>query len=282
LQQTRLPASLLARVGSEEVALRTVSRITQAQSISPGRARDRAVSDALLAQGARARFAGGSIVPVVERAAWARALLEGLKVEALARGPATDAEVRELSALRWQDLDRPETVRTTHAVALSTPASDAQAKTIAQNIWAALRGVSDAKEFVRLAQAVPHDGVDVRVESLPAITSDGRGYYPEGAPPGAASQRFDPDFARAAASLSVGQISQPVKSAFGYHVILCEARLPGKLVPLEERRAQLSDEVVKARAERLKQELLGRLSSVAPIQITRSVEDLTARVSFRE
>jgi PPIC-type PPIASE domain len=283
LRQTRLPASLSARVGSEDISIRTVSRITQAQGISARLARDRAVRDALFAQGARARFGAGSLVSVVERAAWARALLEGLKAEAMGHGPATDPEVAELSALRWQELDRPDSVRTTHAVVLvAKPESDALARAIAQRIWAAVRGVSEAKEFVRLAQTIPHDGVEVRVESLPAITSDGRSYYPENPRSDAASQHFDPDFARAAGLLAVGQTSEPVKSAFGYHVIFCEARLPGKHVPLEERRALLSDEVIKGRAERLKQELLARLSGAAPIQVARSVEDLTGRVSFAE
>jgi PPIC-type PPIASE domain len=283
LRQTRLPASLSARVGPEDISIRTVSRITQAQGISATLARDRAVRDTLFAQGARARFVGGSLVSVVERAAWARALLEGLKAEALGHGPATDAEVVELSALRWQEFDRPDAVRTTHAVALvARPESDAPARAMAQRIWAVVHGVSEAQEFVRLAQSIPHDGVEVRVESLPAITSDGRSYYPEKPPPDAAQQRFDPDYARAAGLLAVGQTSEPVKSAFGYHVIFCEARLPGMHVPLEERRALLNDEVIKGRAERLKQELLARLSGAAPIQVVRSVEDLTGRVSLAE
>ena len=122
----------------------------------------------------------------------------------------------------------------------------------------------------------------MRAERLPALTRDGRTYYPEGAPAELAGQRLDKDFAEAAFGLTVGQISTPVKSIFGYHVILCEARLPEKRVPLEERRQLLGDEVLKGRAERAKQDLLGRLSSSTPILIARSVEDLTARVQASE
>jgi PPIC-type PPIASE domain len=174
-------------------------------------------------------------------------------------------------------------VRTVHAVAIvSKPEQDAPARAIAQHIYEAVRGVSDPQEFIRLAQAVPHEGLDVRAERLPALTRDGRSYYPEGAPPELANQRFDKGFAEAAYALAVGQISGATKSIFGYHVILCEARLPEKRVPLEERRTLLGDEVLKGRAERSKQELLGRLSSSTPIMITRSVEDLTARVQVTE
>ncbi|HKO51823.1 MAG TPA: peptidyl-prolyl cis-trans isomerase [Polyangiaceae bacterium] len=279
----RLPAGLAAKVGADEIALSTVAGIARAQSVELHAARERAARDAVFAAGARSAFAGSPILSVVERGAQARALLEAIKAEAAALGPASDAEVTALSALRWQDFDRPETVRTTHAVAIVTnPEQDAPARAIAQQLYEAVRGVSDAQEFIRLAKAVPHEGVEVRAESLPALTRDGRGYYPDGASPDLASQRFDTDFAEAAHRLAVGQISPPAKSSFGYHVILCEARLAEKRVPFEERRTLLADEVLKGRAERSKQELLGRLSSSTPIMVTRSVEDLTARVQVTE
>lgn len=278
-----LPAGLAAKVGSDEIALSTVARIARAQGSTLFAARDLAARDAAFSAGARAAFANGSVVPVIERGAWARALLETFKAEATARGPATDAEVTELTALRWQDFDRPETVRTTHAVAIVTqPQQDAAARTIAQHIYEAVRGVSDPQEFIRLAKAVPNEGVTVRVESLPAVARDGRTYYPQGAPPELANQRFDQTFAEAVHRLAVGQISEPTKSVFGYHVILCEAHLPEHRVPLEERRKLLTDEILKGRAERTKQELLARLSAATPVMITRSVEDLTARVQVTE
>ena len=278
-----LPPGIVAKVGSDEIASGTVAAIARAQRLTLPAARELAVRDALFAAGARSAFAGGPIVPTVERGAWARALLEAFRAEAAARGPASDAEVTELTALRWQDLDRPETVRTTHAVAIVTkPEQDAPARAIAQHLYEAVRGITDPQEFIRLAQAVPHEGVEVRAERLPALTRDGRSYYPEGAPPELASQRFDTAFAEAAHRLASGQIGEPAKSIFGYHVILCEARLPERRIPLDERRALLALEVQKGRAERLKQELLARLSSATPIAITRSVDDLTARVQVTE
>jgi len=281
--RVHLPAGLAAKVGADEIALSTVAGIARAQRLPLPVARDLAARDAAFAAGAREAFASGPIVTVIERGAWARALLETFKAEAAARGPASDSEVNELSALRWQDFDRPETVRTTHAVAIvAKPEQDAAAHAVAQQLYEAVRGVTDPAEFIRLAQAVPHPGVDVRAERLPALTRDGRSYYPEGAPPELANQRFDQDFAQAAHRLAAGQISEPAKSVFGYHVILCEARLPEHHVPLEERRTLLTDEVRKGRAERSKQSLLGQLSSSTAIAVTRSVEDLTARVQVSE
>jgi len=281
--QAHLPAGIAVKVGGDEIAMSTVAAIARAQNLSLPAARELAVRDAALAAGARAAFAHRSIVPVVERGAWARALLEQLKAEAVAQGAANDAEVAELTALRWQEFDRPETVRVSHAVAIvAKPEQDAAARAIAQHLYEALRNVQDPQEFVRIAQTVAHEGVDVRAEHLPALTRDGRSYYPEGASQDQANQRFDKDFAEAAHRLAVGQVSEPSKSIFGYHVILCEARLPENHVSLEERRRLLADEVLKGRAERSKQELLARLSASTPVLVTRSLDDLTARVQVVE
>jgi hypothetical protein len=282
-QSARLPAGIAAKVGSEQIALATVSRIAQAQSVSPSVARDRAVSDALFAVRARSLLEASSVLPVAERGAWARAILEGFKADALARGPASDAEVAELTAARWQELDRPETVRTTHAVArVDGSTSDVKARAVAERIRDAVRGITEPEAFMRAAQAVPHEGVEVRVERLPAITADGRVYYPDNPPADAVDQHFDRGFASAAFALAPGQISEPTKTVFGYHVILCEARLPEQRVPFEQRRVRLHDQVIKARAEHAKQELLARLSASTPVQIDRAADDLTARVQVTE
>ena len=283
LQHTHLPVGVAAQVNSEPIALSTVSRIARAQGISLQLARDRAVSDALFAAGARSVFANNSVLPVAERSALSRTLLEGFKADALALGPATDAEVAELTAHRWQDLDRPPSARTTHAVVqIDGPASDAKARAVAEQIRSAVLGITDPEAFMAAARAVPHEGVEVRVERLPAVTADGRTYYPDGAPPDSADEHFDSAFAIAANALSVGQISEPTKSRFGYHVILCEAHIPELRVPLEERRLRLHDQVQKQRAENRKQTLLKQLTADGSVQIGRAADDLTASVQVSE
>ncbi len=282
-QHAHLLAGIAAEVASDPIASSTVARIAQAQGVSLQKARDRAVSDALFAAEARSLFANGSVLAVAERSACARSVLEGFKAEALARGPATDPEIAEITAHRWQDFDRPASVRTTHAlVRVDAPASDAKARAVAERIRSAVLGIGDPEAFMTAARAVPHEGVEVRVERLPAVTADGRTYYPEGAPPDSADLRFDVGFATAANALSVGQISEPAKSAFGYHVILCEARFPELRVPLEERRVRLQDQVLKQRAEAAKQALLKRLTAAGSVQIARAADDLTASVQVAE
>lgn len=282
LQHAHLPNGVVARVGSDEISLDTVQRVARAEGVTLLVARDRSLSDALFALAARSAFRNRDLAPVLERAAAARALLEGLKSDALAQGPASDAELDELTALRWRELDRPESARTTHAVVLvEKPADEAPARAVAQQIYEAVKGVQDPEQFLRLANAVPHDGVQVRTERLPAVTADGRVYDP-GKPSANSDQGFDSTFAKVAIGLGVGQISEPTKTRFGYHVILCEARLPEQRLPREERRKILRDEVIKARAERAKQALLSRLSAAQPIQIARAADDLTSRVQVKE
>jgi hypothetical protein len=277
-----LPAGVAARISSDDIALETVLRIARAQNVSLEVARDKAISDALFAAGARSAFAGKPVVPVIARAALARALLEELKNAALAQGPPSDGEIAELTALRWREFDRPESTRTSHAVALvQKPEDAAKALAIAEHIYAAVQGAKDPEEFLRLAKAVPHEGIDVRAERLPAVTPDGRVVDPD-KPTADSDQTFDPDFAAAATRLPVGQISEPTKTRFGYHVIFCEARVPALRVPLAQRRELLRDETVKRRAERAKQELLTRLNAAQPIELSRAADDLTSRVSVKE
>src|SRR5262249_38144232 len=163
--------------------------------------------------------------------------------------------------------DRPETARVTHAVVrVIKPDQEAQARAVAERVRSAVRGVTDPEEFMRHAQAVEHDGLELRAERLPAMTSDGRGYVPD-AGGGNTTPSFDAEFARAAFAVPVGATSEPIKTQFGYHVILSEAHIPEQRVPLDVRRRMLRDEIIKQRAERAKDTLLSALSQRTPIEL---------------
>jgi peptidyl-prolyl cis-trans isomerase C len=275
-RQEHLGSDVAARVADDAISLESVRRIASAQNLDLYQARARAIADALLARGAREMLGE---LGFAERGVLARALLERLMRDAEQAGLPSDPEVAFISAERWQEFERPESVRVSHAVARVKDAKDAvRAHALAVRIREAVRGLVDPEAFISAANAVPRDGIEVRAERLPAMTADGRAYYPEGVPEGAASASFDLDFARAANAVPAGTTSEIVRTQFGYHVILCETRLPAKNVPIAERRQIFREEVLKRRAELAKTVLLERLQSTTPITIERSVDELTAKV----
>ncbi len=275
-----LPPDVAARVGAVAIPVDSVARIAAAQHVSPAQARDAVVRDALFA--AEARDRGLEHEPEVQRdisAVLARRLLHRLKEEAESAGPVTDDELRVATERHWLDLDRPEGYRTVHAVVrLSADAGEAtrdKARAIADAIRTAVlssREVARRSEppraagtrqpptdpaadaFISAAKSVPAEGLDVVAQALPPVTAAGRVLTPE-------PQQFDVDFSRAAASsLNVrGDVSAPVASSFGVHIIMLLERIPSQVVPVEERRALVRDEIMTDRARAAQARLLEAL-----------------------
>ncbi len=274
----QMPAGVVARVGDLDVTADTVARVAAAQRIPLDRARDAAIRDALLAAGARAR--GLHDDPALRaqiQAVLARRVLRQLLDDARRAGPVTDDELRALTERHWMELDRPESFRTVHAVVRLAADADAatrdRARAVAEAIRAAAAPARDvalrtqppppapgrppsdpaADAFKEAARAVPADGFEIVAEMLPAVTAAGRALVPE-------RQDFDPAFARGAAALAArGDLSPPVTSSFGVHVILLLERIPPSILPEDERRRLVHDEAVSDRARALQAQLLATL-----------------------
>jgi peptidyl-prolyl cis-trans isomerase C len=278
-RRSSLPAGAVAKIGSELVRVETIARIARAQNLAFDAALEKAISDAAFALGARSSLSRAAVTGA-ERAALARSLLSALADQARASGPPSEDEVARLSAERWVEFDRPEAARTTHAVVLTQkPDEQHAARELAVKIAEAVRRAGDAREFSQLARAVPPGALTVTVQPLAPVTLDGRTFQVEGAPE-PTSGTFDPDYARAALALErPGQISPIVKSKFGYHVIFLEERLGPKFVPFDERRRALAGEVELHRADAARRELIAKVTASTPVELSRSVDELTAIVS---
>lgn len=274
-----LPVGSAARAGAELVSATTVARIAERQGIAPRAAVDLALSDALFATEARSSLPLGASLSI-DRAAAARGLLEQLARDATQAGAPTPAELAELARERWLEFDRPSAVRTTHAVVLNgKPERDAQAHALAEKLAEAVRAAHSEGELIRLANAVPAAGLQIRAEALPFVTADGRIFLRKDDGFKAGQGGFNVDFARAANALqSPGEQSPVVKTSFGYHVIRLEERVPGVVVPEAELSERLAPDVRVRRAGRARRELLDKLRQAAPVQIERAVNELTARV----
>ncbi len=275
-----LPAGVAAVVGDQQVTLRSVENIARTQGVSLAEARERGVLDALFAAAVRADGSKAALVAAAERGVLARAVLEGIRADARALGPPTDAEVRELTELHWPEIDRPPSAMTTHAVVrVKTPADDASARALAAELAAALKGAANSDDFVARAKAFPSRGLEITAERLPPVTPDGRMWDPNEQPPKVLAGALDPDFTRAALALEQpGEQSGVVKSAFGYHVIELDRRFPELSMPLEERRSLLSEEAYTRRAKRDFDALEARLRAQTPVSTERAVDALTALV----
>lgn len=279
VSSSSLPTGSAARAGADLVSVSTVARIAERQGLAPRVAVDLALSDALFAAEARASLPSGSSRSI-ERAAAARGLLEQIARDSAQAGPPTPAELAELVRERWLEVDRPSAVRTTHAVVINDkPERDVQARALAEKLAEAVRGARSGQELIRLAQAVPTAGLQIRAEDLPFVTADGRDFAPKDIGYRAGRGGFNLDFARAANALEhPGDQSPLVKSSFGYHVIRLEERLPALVVPAAELEARLGPDALVRRASRARRELLDKLRQTSPVQVERAVNELTAQV----
>lgn len=274
-----LPPGVVARSGAELVGAATVARIAEGRGVSARAASELAVVDAVFAAAAREQLPAGA-VRGIERAGSARALLEALARDAQALPPPSDAELAEVRSERWVELARPDAVRTTHALVMNDkPERAAEARLLAEKLGAALAAVTTSEELIRIAQAFPAEGFQIRAESLPFVTVDGRIFARTEAGLVPRPGNFDLEFARAANALTaVGQLGPIAKSSFGFHLILLEERLPGVTAPAESLATLLAPELQARRGSQLRRELLDKLRGGVPIQVERAAEDLTAKV----
>lgn len=276
-ERRALAGTAVAEVGSHSIDKSTVERIAQAQRLEPRAALENAVADAVFAAEASERIPV-STSRVITRAALARALLEEFSRAARAAGPATDAEIDKLSAERWVELDRPEAVRVAHAVALRPKGGEAvPARKEAEAIREETASARTPEDFVKIVKSRAKSAIEVRVERLPYITADGRGFSGEG--PFSPTNRFEESFARAANALEQpGDFSPIVETSYGYHIIYLEARLPARRVALEDRRRALQAEVLSRRAATQKADLITSLGKATRVEVQRDADELTAQL----
>ncbi|HEY6003775.1 MAG TPA: SurA N-terminal domain-containing protein [Anaeromyxobacter sp.] len=133
--------------------------------------------------------------------------------------------------------DQKKKVRVRHVLARVAPgADDAAAR---KKIEEAAARVKKGEDFAKVAQALSED------ENTKARGGE-IGFITEGL--------FDPAFVNAAFALAPGAVSDPVKSASGWHLVQAEEVVPARQVSLEDARDDIARELlVKERARKLVQ-----------------------------
>lgn len=143
----------------------------------------------------------------------------------------------------------PEQVRASHILLKTEGKDEAAVKKQAEELLAKVKGGAD---FAALAKQFSEDeGSKERGGDLDFFTR----------------QQMVPEFSEAAFSLEPGQISDLVKSQYGYHIIKVAEKRPASTRPFEEVRPQIEDQLkwerVQKEAERRATELAGKLKSPA-------------------
>jgi predicted metal-dependent hydrolase len=289
---------IVAHVGDAAISKETVLGIAKAQNISPREATELAVRDALFAQEALAR----RLDVLHERdldATLAKALAASILEQVKAEGPIRDDEITQLVAgtrtLNGENysylVDRPEAWVTVHAVVKIAKDADEdtvkRAKKVADAIRDAVKPIgARAKEtiplagpdheggqFLDVAKAVDKQGFDVAIEALPPVGADSFTVLPNGRSP------FDPRFTAGAVALKQrGDLSEPVRSDFGWHVIMLLDRIPGQQLSMPELKELFEDYVYDARARKVTEPLLAELRKSNPSDIVRNSDALLALI----
>jgi peptidyl-prolyl cis-trans isomerase C len=112
---------------------------------------------------------------------------------------------------------------------------------------AVLKRLKDGEDFAKVADEVSKD---------PGAKGGDLGWFTK--------DRMVPEFAEAAAKLQPGQLSEPVKSQFGWHIIRLEGTRPKVFPPLSEVKDQVSRYVV----QKAQSELVLKLREAAKIERT--------------
>lgn len=150
----------------------------------------------------------------------------------------SDAELQQAYQQYQQSL--PKTIK--HILITTETRNDAEAKKRADEAYAKIQAGSS---FNQIASEYSED-----------IDSKDKGgviaNYTEGA--------FPESFDKAVKSVTVGQVSAPIKTDFGYHLILAEQATPASL---ESVKAQLVAQVQKQKSENAQIELVNRLNELA-------------------
>lgn len=160
------------------------------------------------------------------------------------RAKVTDEEVKQYFEANRDMFDQAEEVRASH-ILVSTKAE-------ADDILKQLKGGAD---FAKLAKEKSTD---------PGSKNAGGdlGFFGWGA--------MVPEFEEAAFSLKVGELSGPIKTDFGYHIIKVTDHKEAKAATLEEKKAEIREQLIRQKVAELSAEFLEELKSKA--QITKALK----------
>ena len=166
----------------------------------------------------------------------------------------TEADAKKFYDTTPEEFKNPETVKASHILFLVN--KDDSDDVVKQKEAAAKKAAARAKkgeDFSKLAKELS--------EEPGAKTSGGDlGFF--------AKDRMVPEFAAVAFSQKPGEISDPVKTQFGWHIIKVTEKKPAGTVPFEEVKDQITTYLKNAKQREAVQAVLKKLKDSAQIEST--------------
>ncbi|MEW6237048.1 MAG: peptidyl-prolyl cis-trans isomerase [Candidatus Omnitrophota bacterium] len=160
----------------------------------------------------------------------------------------TDEAIEEFYKKNIARYEHPEQIKASHILLRVTDENNAEQVEAVKNHILAIRQeiVDGTSTFQQAAQKYSHDGSASKGGDL--------GYFGRG--------RMVAPFEEAAFSLPVNQISEPVKTRYGYHLIMVEEKREAGTEPLEKVRDSIAMDLKKEKAHKYFQRLADEIQSL--------------------
>ena len=254
------PDRIAARVDGEPITLDDVEDLVEMSDggLGPGEALDALVRQQLLAREAwRRGHCGGRALEIEQRRAMARAVLRRLGEE-LTENDVPLEDIRNFYEERKTAFVHPPLRDVVHAVAMTGEGklSDREAEDLAVRAAEAVAGAADTDAFeealgpLRVGEARKF----LKIEDLPPFPREGSG--------------FDEVFVEAAWGLEgPGSISAPVRTRFGWHVIMLQQDIPERNSSFEEARREIAEGLLPAFKKRETERVIEKLGEDTGVKI---------------
>jgi peptidyl-prolyl cis-trans isomerase C len=166
----------------------------------------------------------------------------------------TEADAKKFYEENPDKFQQPETVKASHILIATPPDAKpeqvAEKEKIAKEVHA--RVTTKQEAFENVAKEVSEDpGTKENGGDLDYFSRD----------------RMVPEFSEAAWKLEIGQISEPVRSQFGFHIIKLTDKKPSRVVPFEEAKDRIMNYLSQQKRRESIQSTLGELRSKADVKI---------------
>ncbi len=165
----------------------------------------------------------------------------------------SDKEIKDYYEKHKSQFMQPEQVKASHILIRVPSGADNkkwnEAKKKAQDIR---KQIMAGEDFATLAKKYSQD---------PGSKSRGGdlGYFKKG--------QMVPDFEKAAFSLKKGEVSQPVKTTFGYHIIKVYDKKPAKQKSLKDAKQEIKQMLLRKKQFKLRDEIIAKLKKKYKVEV---------------